>query len=74
MRKYNQKLVEVAKPEREGYVFLGWKYEDEDELGNIVAKHWDFAKDRVKGDLELTADWFKAVSYTHLTLPTTSRV
>ena len=73
MRKYNQKLVEVAKPEREGYVFLGWKYEDEDELGNIVEKHWDFAKDRVKGDLELTADWFKAtLTLTGITVNTKS--
>ncbi|MDE7337443.1 MAG: hypothetical protein K2N32_04940, partial [Clostridia bacterium] len=28
--------------------------------GNTVTKHWDFDKDRVKGDVTLTADWFKA--------------
>ncbi len=72
-RKYNQKLMAVNNPTKEGHVFLGWNYEDVDDLGNTVTNHWDFDEDRVKGDLELTADWFKAtLTLTEITVNTKS--
>ncbi|MDE6275777.1 MAG: InlB B-repeat-containing protein [Clostridia bacterium] len=59
-RKFNQRLLPFADPTRDEHVFKGWKYDDKDDLGNKVEKYWDIDVDRVKGDLHLTADWFKA--------------
>ncbi|MDE6473842.1 MAG: hypothetical protein K2L70_01925, partial [Clostridia bacterium] len=50
----------VANPTKDEHVFRGWKYEDVDDNGNTVTKYWDIDEDRVKGDLTLKADWFKA--------------
>ncbi|MDE6758454.1 MAG: InlB B-repeat-containing protein [Clostridia bacterium] len=60
MRKFNQRLNSVPNPTKTEYLFKGWKYDDVDDLGNSVTKYWDFDEDRVKGDITLTADWFKA--------------
>ncbi|MDE7209781.1 MAG: InlB B-repeat-containing protein, partial [Clostridia bacterium] len=60
MRKFNQRLLPVANPTKDEHVFRGWQYEDVDDNGNAVTNYWDIDEDRVKGDLTLTADWFKA--------------
>ena len=57
--KYNERLIPIADPVKEGYVFLGWYSETDTTTGKPI--HWDFLKDRVSGDMTLTADWFKAV-------------
>ncbi|MCX4363321.1 MAG: InlB B-repeat-containing protein, partial [Clostridia bacterium] len=59
-RKFNQRLVPVTNPVKAEHVFKGWKYDDVDDNGNTVTKYWDMDEDRVKGDMTLTADWFKA--------------
>ena len=60
MRKFNQRLLPVVNPTKDEHVFRGWQYEDVDENGNAVKKYWNIDEDRVKGDMTLTADWFKA--------------
>ncbi|MCX4361899.1 MAG: InlB B-repeat-containing protein, partial [Clostridia bacterium] len=60
MRKFNQRLLPVTNPTKDEHVFKGWKYDDADDNGNTVTKYWDMETDRVKGDMTLTADWFKA--------------
>ncbi|MDE7348678.1 MAG: InlB B-repeat-containing protein, partial [Clostridia bacterium] len=60
MRKFNQRLLPVSNPTKDEHVFKGWKYDDVDDNGNPTTKYWDIDEDRVKGDMTLTADWFKA--------------
>ncbi|MDE6372580.1 MAG: InlB B-repeat-containing protein, partial [Clostridia bacterium] len=60
MRKFNQRLLPVVNPTKDEHVFRGWQYDDVDDNGNPIKKYWDIDEDRVKGDLTLTADWFKA--------------
>ena len=48
---YGDLLVEPETPVKEGYVFTGW-YRDID-----CTVEWDFALDKVEGDLILYAGW-----------------
>ena len=48
-----KKLPQVATPEREGYVFLGW-YTDAN-----LTNPWNLQKDKVKSDMTLYAGWDK---------------
>ena len=48
---YGDLLVEPETPVKEGYVFTGW-YRDID-----CTVEWDFALDKVEGDLTLYAGW-----------------
>ena len=48
---YGDLLIEPETPVKEGYVFCGW-YRDID-----CTVEWDFATDKVEGDLTLYAGW-----------------